>query len=642
MGDETAIDDDESSAGVPPDGGAAAALALGAASREKADGFLAAQTAIAELQREHLHEQRDLQISHLKWRRFNDWARAGWQMILAALGAVAVAAIATALWDAGQADGLVVDAFTVPPDFEQRGLNGDVVAEDIVERLGTIRKIAMATSYSITNDVSADRANDVKVDIPETGVSVSDAWRYLRRWLGHERHLTGSVRELDGGSIALSLSLDGAGAMAEAGKLSDLPALEQKAAEQVFGVFDPVNAINYLTSEGRRQDAMAAAARFVPLSKGLLHADSYCLWAYTTVYATGDVGLGLARARIAMSIDPTLAVAHVMAGRFDFYLGHDEDGLAEDRVILSLHNEDQLPAHQHGGFTQMQVQAGAQIALLQGNFADALHWDCSHACSEADLYLTKAMLAARRHDIALARQEFGRGLAAGASDSSDVSEARFDIAAATGDWRAAGSDAEGISGFGNSAGMNARFVALTHATYAAPMLALAQAHAGRFADAAATIDATPDDCVACVTARGDIAALQKQWAGAAVWFARAARLAPSPPFAYADWGTMLLAKGDYDGAIAKFAIAHEKGPHFADPLEMWGEALMQKNRSDLALARFEEANSGAPNWGRLHLKWGEALLYVGKKEEASRQLAMAAMLDLSDGDKKSLARMMHG
>jgi hypothetical protein len=31
---------------------------------------------------------------------------------------------------------------------------------------------------------------------------------------------------------------------------------------------------------------------------------------------------------------------------------------------------------------------------------------------------------------------------------------------------------------------------------------------------------------------------------------------------------MLLTKGDYDGAIAKFASANQKGAHFADPLEM--------------------------------------------------------------------------
>ncbi|HYJ35091.1 MAG TPA: hypothetical protein VEV64_02965, partial [Rhizomicrobium sp.] len=112
--------------------------------------------------------------------------------------------------------------------------------------------------------------------------------------------------------------------------------------------------------------------------------------------------------------------------------------------------------------------------------------------------------------------------------------------------------------------------------------------------------------------------------------------APSIPKAYADWGEAYLERGQPDAAIAKFKQANEKGPHFADPLEYWGEALMAKNRSHLALAKFAEAEKYAPNWGRLHLKWGEALTYAGKKDEAAKQLARAAVLDLTPLEKSEL------
>ena len=69
---------------------------------------------------------------------------------------------------------------------------------------------------------------------------------------------------------------------------------------------------------------------------------------------------------------------------------------------------------------------------------------------------------------------------------------------------------------------------------------------------------------------------------------------------------------------------------------------MAKSRSDLALAKFEEAGKYAPNWGRLHLKWGEALFYVGNKDEANKQFAVATRLDLSAADKVELARMRTG
>lgn len=151
-------------------------------------------------------------------------------------------------------------------------------------------------------------------------------------------------------------------------------------------------------------------------------------------------------------------------------------------------------------------------------------------------------------------------------------------------------------------------------------------------------DKTPLDCYLCTRMRGNIEAAQKHWSKAADWYAEAVKQAPSIPFAYADWGEMLLNKGDIDGAIAKFEQAHEKGLHFADPLEIWGEALIAKNRSDLALAKFEEANTYAPSWGRLHLKWGEALTYVGKKDEAQKQFATAAHLELSPADLTALKR----
>jgi tetratricopeptide (TPR) repeat protein len=172
------------------------------------------------------------------------------------------------------------------------------------------------------------------------------------------------------------------------------------------------------------------------------------------------------------------------------------------------------------------------------------------------------------------------------------------------------------------------------------IVALAHAHGGDLSGAEALITQSPADCDDCVIARGQIAAMQGQHDRADYWFARAEKAEPSIPFADSDWGQALLERGDPDGAIAKFTIANQKGPHFADPLEMWGEALMKKNRSDLALAKFTEAEKYAPNWGRLHLKWGEALGFAGKKDEAQKQVSLAAGLDLSAADKAELAIAM--
>ncbi|HEY1963048.1 MAG TPA: hypothetical protein VGG69_11565, partial [Rhizomicrobium sp.] len=172
-----------------------------------------------------------------------------------------------------------------------------------------------------------------------------------------------------------------------------------------------------------------------------------------------------------------------------------------------------------------------------------------------------------------------------------------------------------------------------------PLLAWAYAASGDQAKADAILRNLPADCYRCARMHGRVRAIEHAWGAAAYWFGVAVMQAPSPPFAYADWGDMLLQKGDFDGAIAKFKLANDKGPHFADPLEMWGEALIAKNRSDLALTKFEGAAKYAPNWGRLHLKWGEALRWSGDKGGAHKQFTTAAHLDLSKAERTELARL---
>jgi tetratricopeptide (TPR) repeat protein len=252
------------------------------------------------------------------------------------------------------------------------------------------------------------------------------------------------------------------------------------------------------------------------------------------------------------------------------------------------------------------------------------------------------------HDVAASRRALGGYTDAALLPRADVMSGwnqtnmdfpQFEQFAVRGDWVDARKDIERV--LAEPAGRDPRSLSPLLAALS-PRVALARAKTADFKAAWAEIGRTPLDCYLCLRARGQIAAQEKDWSASTRWFARAVALAPSIPFAYADWGAMLMAKGDLDGAIAKFAQAHDKGPHFADPLEMWGEGLIAKNRSDLALAKFAEASEYAPNWGRLHLKWGEALLWSGDKAEARKQFAIAARLDLSPAERSQCARLAQG
>jgi Flp pilus assembly protein TadD len=173
-----------------------------------------------------------------------------------------------------------------------------------------------------------------------------------------------------------------------------------------------------------------------------------------------------------------------------------------------------------------------------------------------------------------------------------------------------------------------------------PARAYALARLGRMPEAETQIAATPLDCYRCVRVRARIAALKGDARAADHWFREAERMAPSIPFADAEWGEALLARGDTGAAITRLQRAHGTSPRFADPLELWGEALMRRGQFQDATGKFAEAAKLAPRWGRLHLRWGEALAKLGKADEARAKWRAAFGMDLSDAEKIRLGQLL--
>ena len=313
--------------------------------------------------------------------------------------------------------------------------------------------------------------------------------------------------------------------------------------------------------------------------------------------------------------------------------------------MLLTTSEQDFPASFRGhGFSELMGEATIEKDAAAGDFQRARNDPCFFFCSFADALLQRAEFDARVHDTAESQADMARAFALGNTSAAALSRARVFADEGAGNWSAAAADAKayGDAILATAVGPHhalypVRYAALKASTFAAPLRAYALARTGDFTAAEAAINVTSRDCYLCMRTRGTIAGLEKTWSAAAVCFEAAAKQGPSLPFAYADWGEMLIRKGDLDGAIVKFALANQKGPHFADPLEMWGETLMAKNRSDLALAKFEEANKYAPNWGRLHLEWAEALMYAGRGDDAKKQIAVASHLDLSVTEREQLA-----
>jgi tetratricopeptide (TPR) repeat protein len=632
------------SVSAPAGNSAADALALGAEAKNggldpRAAAYLEEQTRLARLQIDNLTEQNAFELSHLRWRRFRDRMSGLLQCIIALIGVMIVGGIAATLWNASRADGLVIDSFSAPPDLVARGVDGESLATGLTDRIVAIRDLVNARSLARSGDVEQNGRQDIKVEIPNTGVSLGEVWRYLRQWLGHEHHVSGSLLHLANGNIELWSQLDG-NIVSVSGPATDLDVLEQRVAEQIFSRVDPINGVIYLWETGRYIDAQKLAGENTHAAGNPdVCADGYALWSETTLYIVGNAPLANARARVALALYPKLAIADQDLAEGEQALGNDEAALQAERAALATKDAEQPVFLQGAGFAFVRSKAQEALSSYLGDFIAATAAACGTSCEPAHLD-DEALYAALSHDTIRARRLMETASALERSDPLVENRAQYEIAAAIGDW------VDAIAAVKARPGLLLKLAYMAPArfttidlTQTRPRLAYALARSDALAKAEAVVAGTPLGCYDCLRARGNIRALERDWNAAAFWFARAVQAGPSIPFAYFDWGKMLLAKGDNEGAIAKFREANRKGPHFADPLEMWGEAVIRENRSDLALAKFTEADKYAPNWGRLHLKWGEALIWTGDKAGAQKEFGAAATFDLTAAEKSELARV---
>lgn len=227
------------------DGGSAAlALALGGVRddpRLAGDiaGFLADQRRLITAQLAHLH----VQFTHLKLRHWGERLRLTLQALTVLVGVVLFGAVLALAWQASRANGVVVEAFSTPPDLASRGLNGEVLASQLEDRLNALQ--AATFSERAGASYSNNWGHDIKVEIPETGVSVDQLQRFLRGWLGHETRVGGEAfRTKDG--LSLTVRVAEAGGDTVSGTDDDLASLVSKAAEAVYGRTQPYRYGAYL------------------------------------------------------------------------------------------------------------------------------------------------------------------------------------------------------------------------------------------------------------------------------------------------------------------------------------------------------------------------------------------------------------
>ncbi len=559
---------------------------------EAATAFLRDQRRMLNTQMEHLHEQRVLVISRLKARRIGEWFKVCFQVFTALAASCIGLGLAVMILDAFNSKSVIVEPFDAPASLAPNGLTGKVIAGDVLDGLTRIQAATRATATK--RHLANAWSGDIKVEVPETGVSIGEIDRLLHQRFGHDEHIQGDLRLADGGQLSLTVRGDGVLPKSFTGPVADLDKLTVQAAEYIYGESEPFLFATYLIGNSRNQDALG----FLPgaYARGS-EADRSEL---ANSWANAYLGLGrnaeaVAKYRLAIGLKPrmwktwdNLMAALILSEREEdaWKAGAAMRALAAkspknerpDRkfYVNFLQLTQDLPEALAENLEDSKLNAGAGAGTTIDGPALADNYARMHDWHNAELFLT-----ASDPDDPTTKAE---ALLLPAYRALDAGNAQAAVAPLEAFYKAWLADTDLQSTFNDQACMVGLVYAMTgRAAEAAPVFARLGRRLACMADRADGLDYV-----------GDIA-------GADRAYAEAVALAPDLPTAWYHRGMAFARRGDVARAEANFAAAHARGPHWADPLKAWGDSLALRGRWRDALAKYEEAVAYAPNWHELLL-----------------------------------------
>jgi len=487
---------------------------------DEVDRFLSKQEGLIDDQRAHLHEQ----MAHMRLRHSLDRLRYITQASALVIGAIIVIGIGWMAFDASRANGVVIKPFSVSPDLARRGVTGEVVASQLLDKLTDITDRSQTSAAS--GKFGAGWGQNISLQIPETGVSLGEVDRWLRERFGHERNLTGEIVENPDGAITLSARLGAKALPPQNGAAADLPQLILRTAELLYRREQPMTYLEYLGHLPGRTD------EFEDVAQEMI--DSHD----PVVRAFGQGGLGLAamkrgdiataqrefraadagNAGLAWPV-ADLAVIAQRQGRYEESLR-----LANRDLALSPHDPSDTPEARTASMLQAEqgkaflledhgTALAKAMALSQGDNPGGL-------ASRASLQAVVAVYRAMAHDELGAQAEADSFTPRGPVDAGLKAIDLMYITSARQDWA---SFLERFDAAEKLDPVDTDGYAFT------ALRARALAQLGRPADAQALIAPTPLDCLPCIVARAQVAEAVGRRAEADHWFAEASRMAPSIP-----------------------------------------------------------------------------------------------------------------
>ena len=260
-GEEAERPEGDVQAGLDPVAASLATAAAGADRNVAADlkAYLKRQARLVELQTEHLHEQRMVLLSSLRIRRTTDRLKLGMQLFFILVATALGLGAAVMVFDAFNSRSVVVETFDAPPALAARGLSGKVIASGVLDALTRLQQATH--SNQAARELSNAWTSDVKVEVPETGVSIGEIDRMLKARFGHDIHIEGDLVQTDAGGLALTIRGDGVAPKTFEGGQGEMDKLTTQAAEYAYGQSQPALYAVYLTRSGRDAEAVDFAKK---------------------------------------------------------------------------------------------------------------------------------------------------------------------------------------------------------------------------------------------------------------------------------------------------------------------------------------------------------------------------------------------
>ena len=599
------------------------------------------------LAREVLHKHGrliDAQIRSERLEHGSKRAMIAFRSVLTLGALIVLGAFLSMVVSAREDHGLVIEALSVPPDLAQRGLTGETVAAGLADRLAVIDRTAR--SFRSPRTMTVNWGDDVKIQIPETGVSIGDLDAFLRRELGQQTIIGGAVFRTPAG-LHVTVRAGGGGAVDLTGSDRDFDAMLQKAAEGVFEKTQAYRYSKYLEFTGRRAEAMAVARQLAATSDD----PSERAWAWAQVSNlldnAGDLKGAVVAGKIAIEQDPKNALAYLNLSIALGQLSHDRE--SEPYGIKAA----QLGSTSEGGLSDVGINTSqtnlSNGPAQRGDFQESLRR--LDAVTRGPMYpgvaeLNRARIAellAAQHDFSGSRAASGNPgdvyLTTHFATNGGLSMPQFSQDMDQEDWAAAlrqtNLDLEALKNDPEGEAI----ADIVRSRHVLPRQAEALALSGRLDEAGAVASSLPLDCANCASARMAVAALAGDYPTALHWYRQAIQWGGDTPFSATDLGTILQRQGHYREALKLADEALNYGPKYPDAHKLRGDALRKLGRLNDSVVEYGKAAAGAPRWGRLQIDWAVAELRLGDLAAARQHLASAGTMDLNSADRALLARL---